>query len=190
MSVHAARVRARLWNPPNAVCDTEIDLGRQSNAAREALRLKMERARIEAEQIKPPASPPKQKRQVITYPAPVQIPIFDTERIADRTVPIESFSKLRHIQITVAEAYGFGRVELISRRRGGILIRPRQIAMYLCTILTIRSLPEIGRVFNRDHTTILHARDKIARLRKTDARLNAEITALIEKLGVIAEDLA
>lgn len=183
MSTHAARVRTRLWNPQNAVCDTEIDLGRQSNAARAALREKMGRER------KPPARPPKQKRQVIKYPAPVQIPIFDAERIAgpsDRIVPIESISKVRRIQIAVAEAYGLGRVELISRRRGGILIRPRQIAMYLCTILTIKSLPEIGRVFNRDHTTIMHARDKIARLRKTDAKLNAEITELIERLEVRA----
>lgn len=142
---------------------------------------------MESEQLKPPAQPPQRKRQVVEYPAPEHIPIFDAERVAEpaeRIIPIESFSKIRRIQITVAEAYNFGRLELISRRRGGPLIRPRHIAMYLCTILTIRSLPEIGRAFNRDHTTILHARDKIARMRRTNAELNAEVEALIEKLGM------
>lgn len=186
---YASCLRQRLRNPPNAVRDTEIDLGRQSAAARSALREKVARERIEAEQLMPPALPPKQKRNIIEYPkaASIRAQSFDTGRVAvpaERIIPIESYSKLRRIQLTVAESYCFGRLELLARRRGGPLIRARHVAMYLCTILTVRSLPEIGRAFNRDHSTILHARDKIGRLRKTDAKLNAEIEALIEKLGM------
>lgn len=167
----AKQIRDRLWCPPNARRDTEIDLGRQSNAVRAALQEIRDRECIEAEQPKP---------------GPIRIPIFDVERVTTPTgiLPIESFSAVRRIQIAVADAYGFGRIEIVSRRRGGCLIRARQIAMYLCTILTIRSLPDIGRAFNRDHATIMHARDKIARLRKTDAKLNGEIEALIAKLGI------
>ena len=188
MTRRAQQIRDRLLRPPNARVDIEIDLGRQSNAARAALQEIRDRERIEAEQLKLPAKTPEQKCKGVEYPkpAPIRIPIFDVERVTTPTgiLPIESFSAVRRIQISVADAYGFGRIEIVSRRRGGGLIRPRQIAMYLCTILTIRSLPDIGRAFDRDHTTILHARDKIARLRKTDAKLNGEIEALIAKLGI------
>jgi chromosomal replication initiation ATPase DnaA len=39
-------------------------------------------------------------------------------------------------------------------------------------------------LFFRDHSTVLHARNKIAKLRKTDEKLNSEIGALIARLGV------
>ena len=50
-----------------------------------------------------------------------------------------------------------------------ILLRPRQIAMFLAKKMTTRSLPEIGRRFaNRDHTTVIHAVKTITRLSEQD----------------------
>jgi len=96
--------------------------------------------------------------------------------------------EITKIQEVVASAYGLSRNALISHRRGKVVIGPRHVAMYLCTELTTASLPMIGRMFaGRDHTTILHASNKIARLRKIDAKLDTEIIALTERLGVITE---
>ena len=54
------------------------------------------------------------------------------------------------------------RSDILSERRTAAVVRPRQIAMYLSKLLTLRSLPEIGRRFGgRDHTTVLHAVRKI-----------------------------
>jgi chromosomal replication initiator protein len=51
--------------------------------------------------------------------------------------------------------------------------------MYLAKVLTLRSLPEIGRRFGgRDHTTVLHAVRKIENLAGTDSALAEEIEAL------------
>ena len=51
--------------------------------------------------------------------------------------------------------------------------------MYLAKVLTLRSLPEIGRRFGgRDHTTVLHAVRKIETLSKTDGVLSEELELL------------
>jgi chromosomal replication initiator protein len=55
--------------------------------------------------------------------------------------------------------------------------------MYLSKVLTLRSLPEIGRRFGgRDHTTVLHAVRKIEALASNDAALAEEIEALKRQL--------
>jgi chromosomal replication initiator protein len=62
-------------------------------------------------------------------------------------------------------------------------VRPRQVAMYLAKILTLRSLPEIGRRFGgRDHTTVLHAVRKIEALAGNDTTLAEEIEGLKRQL--------
>jgi chromosomal replication initiator protein len=56
---------------------------------------------------------------------------------------------------------------------------PRQIAMYLAKLLTLRSLPEIGRRFGgRDHTTVLHAVRKIDGLCNSNNELRDELELL------------
>ena len=71
----------------------------------------------------------------------------------------------------------------LSSRRTANVVRPRQVAMYLAKILTLRSLPEIGRRFGgRDHTTVLHAVRKIETLAGNDSALAEEIEALKRQL--------
>ena len=70
--------------------------------------------------------------------------------------------RIEDIQRVVARQYNVSRADLLSSRRTANVVRPRQVAMYLAKILTLRSLPEIGRRFGgRDHTTVLHAVRKI-----------------------------
>ena len=87
--------------------------------------------------------------------------------------------KIEDIQKLVATRYNVSRADLLSSRRTATVVRPRQIAMYLSKVLTLRSLPEIGRRFGgRDHTTVLHAVRKIEGLSHTDAPLSEELELL------------
>ncbi len=49
---------------------------------------------------------------------------------------------------------------------------PRQIAMYLVRDMTDLSLPDIGKLFDKHHSTVLHACDKIGAERKENQSLN------------------
>ena len=83
----------------------------------------------------------------------------------------------------VARVYNVSRADLLSSRRTANVVRPRQVAMYLAKILTLRSLPEIGRRFGgRDHTTVLHAVRKIETLAGNDSAFAEEIEALKRQL--------
>ncbi|HEX2147005.1 MAG TPA: chromosomal replication initiator protein DnaA [Pseudorhizobium sp.] len=87
--------------------------------------------------------------------------------------------RIEDIQRIVARHYNVSRQELVSNRRTRVVVKPRQIAMYLSKTLTPRSFPEIGRRFGgRDHTTVLHAVRKIEDLISGDTKLSHEIELL------------
>jgi chromosomal replication initiator protein len=91
--------------------------------------------------------------------------------------------KIEEIQRIVARQYNVSRADLLSSRRTANVVRPRQVAMYLAKMLTLRSLPEIGRRFGgRDHTTVLHAVRKIENLVNNDTSLAEEIEILKRQL--------
>ena len=92
--------------------------------------------------------------------------------------------KIEDIQRVVAKHYNVSRADILSSRRTAVVVRPRQIAMYLAKAMTLRSLPEIGRRFGgRDHTTVLHAVRKIEGLIGGDLPLSEEIELLKRMLG-------
>ena len=66
-----------------------------------------------------------------------------------------------------------------SKRKTQSVAWPRQIAMFLTTDLTDLSLPEIGREFNRDHSTVVHARDTVKEKIEKDPFFAAEINQII-----------
>jgi chromosomal replication initiator protein len=87
--------------------------------------------------------------------------------------------KIEDIQKLVASRYNVSRSDILSERRTAAVVKPRQIAMYLSKVLTLRSLPEIGRRFGgRDHTTVLHAVRKIEKALGDDASLSEEVELL------------
>jgi chromosomal replication initiator protein len=89
------------------------------------------------------------------------------------------------IQEAVTERFGVSLEELVSPRRSQSVAYPRQVAMYLSRELTDSSLPKIGREFgNRDHTTVMHATQKITRLIREDRsvyNLVQELTARVKQ---------
>ncbi len=87
--------------------------------------------------------------------------------------------KIEDIQKLVASHYSVSRADILSSRRTAAVVKPRQVAMFLAKMLTLRSLPEIGRRFGgRDHTTVLHAVRKIEALSQTDTILREELELL------------
>lgn len=87
--------------------------------------------------------------------------------------------RIEDIQKVVARHFNVSKNDLLSNRRTRVIVRPRQIAMYLSKNLTPRSLPEIGRRFGgRDHTTVLHAVRKVEKMSCDDIKLAHEIELL------------
>ncbi|WP_172188170.1 chromosomal replication initiator protein DnaA [Lentilactobacillus kribbianus] len=83
------------------------------------------------------------------------------------------------IQNKVAEYYHVSLSDLKGKKRLKSIVMPRQIAMYLSRELTNNSLPKIGKEFGgKDHTTVIHAYDKIADIITTNADLKKEINEL------------
>ncbi len=91
--------------------------------------------------------------------------------------------RIEDIQRIVGRQYNVSRADLLSSRRTANVVRPRHIAMYLAKILTLRSLPEIGRLFGgRDHTTVLNAVRKMENLVSIDGAFAEEIEVLKRQL--------
>jgi len=92
---------------------------------------------------------------------------------------------IKGIQETVSGRFGLSMEELCGDKRSQNIVYPRQVAMYLSRELTDSSLPKIGKEFGgRDHTTVIHATSKIARLIKEDRsvyNLVQELTARIKQ---------
>jgi len=94
----------------------------------------------------------------------------------------ESRLSIESVQKAVAQHFKVGIGDLKSPRRIKTFAHPRQIAMYLCKKHTQTSYPEIGGKFGgKDHTTVMHAVRKIARLVETETSLQHDIE-LIEKV--------
>mgnify|MGYP002765718642 FL=1 len=98
--------------------------------------------------------------------------------LKDMLRSIDRKTTIDEIQKKVAEYFNISVKELQSSRRARTVARPRQIAMYLAKLLTSRSLPEIGRKFDRDHTTVMHAVRKVEELIVEDTSLAENIDTL------------
>ena len=87
------------------------------------------------------------------------------------------------IKNIVADYYNIKLDEFKAKKRTRNIAFPRQVAMYLCRELTDLSLPKIGEEFGgRDHTTVIHAYDKISGNIKNDPQLEATVKSLIEQI--------
>ena len=83
----------------------------------------------------------------------------------------------------MADHFRLHRSELIEKKRTKRVAVPRMIAIYLTKEMAGLSLKKIGECFGgRDHSTIIHACEKIQKDRQEDPELNREIDALILEL--------
>ena len=87
------------------------------------------------------------------------------------------------IQKVVGQHYSVKLEDFKAKKRTKSIAFPRQIAMYLSRELTDSSLPKIGEEFGgRDHTTVIHAHEKITKLLNTDTQLQKQINEIITQL--------
>ncbi|WP_438433604.1 chromosomal replication initiator protein DnaA [Gorillibacterium sp. sgz500922] len=95
---------------------------------------------------------------------------------------------IQDIQQKVGEFYGLRMEDFKARKRTKAVAFPRQVAMYLSRELTDYSLPKIGEAFGgRDHTTVIHAHEKISMSLREDqelARILQNITDKIKQAGL------
>ena len=86
---------------------------------------------------------------------------------------------VNRIKEKIASVFDLKMEDFNSKKRTRSISYPRQIAMYLCRELTDISLPKIGDEFGgRDHTTVIHAHDKIIK----DIQANEETKIKIDKI--------
>lgn len=90
---------------------------------------------------------------------------------------------VENIQKVVAEYYRIPLRELTGKKRNRSYARPRQVAMALSRELTAHSYPEIGQAFDgRDHSTVIHACEKIDDLKKADPNMAEDYNNLLRLL--------
>ncbi len=92
-------------------------------------------------------------------------------------------NKIEQVQNVIANNYNIKAEDLRSKKKSNDIAIPRQIGMYICRVYLKESLPKIGAEFGgKDHTTVMHAVNKIkAEIEKND-QLSVEINKIIKQL--------
>lgn len=103
----------------------------------------------------------------MTYPAPAVQTRGTRPRGALKVAPTDRLWSAHEVIARVAAIFNLKSDALISYDRTARTSHIRQLAYYVIRTRLRHSLPEIGRVFGRDHTTILHGVQKIERLLAT-----------------------
>jgi chromosomal replication initiator protein len=104
--------------------------------------------------------------------------LHDLIRVQDQRPGIEG------IQKTVADFFHIRLAELKSKKRTQHIAFCRQVAMYLCRKLTDNSFPVIGEHFGRDHSTVIHAYNLIARRVGNDSAFRMSIEKIERELKI------
>ena len=107
------------------------------------------------------------------------------EALKDRISPdqVHEITPERILQV-VAEHFKLNSSDLVSERRNKEIVRPRQIAMYLCRNMTDTPLTTIAKCLNKkDHSTIIHGIDKITKELEKDESLQYTVDVLKKKLN-------
>src|SRR5689334_17229763 len=104
--------------------------------------------------------------------------LHDLIRVQDHRPGIEG------IQKTVADFFHIRLTDLKSKKRTQHIAFCRQVAMYLCRKLTDNSFPVIGEHFGRDHSTVIHAYNLIARRVGNDSAFRMSIEKIERELKV------
>ena len=87
---------------------------------------------------------------------------------------------IEQIQRTASAFFGVRLSDMSAKGRARAVALPRQVAMYIARQLTHASLAEVGRAFGgKDHTTVLHAVDKIQALIREDPKFKKTVDTLL-----------
>lgn len=108
---------------------------------------------------------------------------FANEALKDYlNVNIYSNNSIENIQKAVADFYNITIEDLKGKKRSNKITYPRQIGMYLSRMLTEETVSRIGLEFGgRDHSTVIHACDKITEDLKNNKKLESELQMIKSK---------
>ena len=109
------------------------------------------------------------------------------EVLKDIISPYSPYDKKKvtpeYIISVVADHFSITEADIRGTKRSSKIVRPRQIAMYLCREMTSVPLTTIGKIMgNKDHTTVLHGFEKIEKEMKTSENLTNTIDILKKKI--------
>ncbi len=124
--------------------------------------------------------------KMAAYSSLMNIPINMemAKKILNEMGPVKNQINFENITKTVAEYYHIKTDDLFAKKRTQNIAFPRQVAMYLCRELADMSYPRIGELFGgRDHTTVMHAYEKINKNKKNDFKLQNDLQALTDSLN-------
>lgn len=106
--------------------------------------------------------------------------------LSDMLVQTKKSVRLDDIVKIVSEFYGVPVEEMVKKGRKKEVTHPRQVAMYLLRTELDTPFSTIGDFFGgRDHTTVLHAVEKVTKSRESTLRIHEEVASIKEKLQVI-----
>lgn len=95
---------------------------------------------------------------------------------------------IEEIQAEICNRYAITMGQLLSGERTQSLVTPRQLAMYISRKYTNRSLPEIAKMFDKSHATILHGVKSITKRLDVEPELRISMEEIINKFGYSRED--
>jgi hypothetical protein len=157
-SRRAKEVRARLWNTP---------------------------PRAKPVIIPPPSPPPEPWPEPVKFEAPPPSPEIEVLNLEAEVIDAPPALSRQAIARAVARHFDIGYSEIIGRPRTARVVRPRQIAIYICWRATGCSLPAIAKLFGRDHTTALYALRLIkAAIDGNCAEIAGPVKAIMASLGI------
>lgn len=206
MAHKAKECRRRLTNPPNSVQDRPLSLKKptkgitglearkiaQEAAARaeEARRRVALDSQLKLNELRGAEAAKKALALTNQIVGQMSKPGQDWLLVSSNSSRANSFPQnfLHHIKQVVARQFGLTSFDMDANVRTKIYFTPRHIAWYLSRIITLKSLPEIGRAFGgRHHTSILNACRRIPHRMLMDADLCQTIVELQVQLQVQLE---
>ena len=126
--------------------------------------------------------------RIVAYADIMHLPInlTLTEKVLkDFAVHTRQKVTIENIIKCICSFYDIQKDDLLGKKRPKNIAMPRQVAMYLCRKMTDASLPKIGYAFGRDHTTVIHAYEKIEKMKKEDNSFESQLQQLEEKIRTL-----
>jgi chromosomal replication initiator protein len=112
---------------------------------------------------------------------------FAAEILKDMLKPTAKTISVDDIKQVVSKHFKIAPEVLVGRKRTSQIALPRQVAMYIARMLTNMSLADIGASFGkRDHTTVIHACDKVGEMLRTDQDFKGVVDRVTQEIKQVA----
>ena len=95
---------------------------------------------------------------------------------------------IEEIQTTVAKRFSVTIAQILSSERTQSIVTPRQLAMYIARKFTTKSLPEIAKLFDKTHATIIHGVRNIEKRLDVEEELKATLVEILSEFGYRLSD--